>query len=407
MLPPESRRATVSRWLLLAALAIAALFGGLSPALEVDDSASYRDPARSWAAGQGLREGTGAPLEYRPPAYPLSLGLVFRLFGESPRTIALFQVACHVAAILLVRAVLATRDATVANLVSAAALVYPPLLTSTALVLQESFLSLLFAFVFASGTAALRAPTPLRLVVLGAALGLAVLGKVTALVLLPAFVLLVALVPRRAWWKPLAVLGGCVAVAAPWVVRSERLLGRSGLTPGNAGHALLGGTVSNRIEDWPRLPEYVEARRRWEESERARQPHLDAYLAEVARARIAAHPLRWAALVAERVGRFALPARTWAVRTGRAHMGTFPPAYLVLTALHVALFAATALLALRALRQRRWDELAAPAIVFGQQLAHAAAYASPRYGVMVGPVLFGAAGLLVSDAASRRAPPER
>jgi hypothetical protein len=404
---PQTRREALSRGLLLAAAAAALLFLRTVPALDVDDSASYRDPARSWAAGQGLREGNGTPLQFRPPAYPMALGLLFRLFGESARTITAFQVACHVAAILLVRSVIAIRDATVANLVSAAALVYPPLLTSTALVLQETVLSLLFALVFVSGTAALRAPTPRRLALLGASLGLTMLGKATALVLLPAFVVLAAVVRPRAWWKPFLVLGGCTVVVLPWVVRSERLVGRSGLSPGNAGHALLGGTVSNRIEDWSRFPEYLEARRRWEESERAREPHLDLYLAEVARARIAADPMRWAALVAERAGRFALPARTWAVQAGRAHMGTFPPGYVALTALNVLLFAATALLAGRAVRRRRWDELAAPAIVFGQQLAHAVAYASPRYGVMVGPVLFGAAGLLVSEGVAGSAPAER
>jgi hypothetical protein len=296
---------------------------------------------------------------------------------------------------------------TIANLVSAAALVYPPLLTSTALVLQESFLSLLFALVFASGTAALRAPTPFHLAALGASLGLAALGKATALVLLPAFAILVVVVQGRVWWRPLAVLGAFAAVVAPWVVRSERLVGRSGLAPGNAGLTLLGGTVSNRIDDWSYLPEYVEARRRWEESERARQPQLDVYLGEVARARIAAHPFLWASLVAERVGRFTLPARTWAVRVGRARTGTFPPSYLVLTAINVALFAAAALLTLQAARRKTWDELVAPAIVFGEQLAHAAAYASPRYGVMVGPVLFGAAGLLLCEVGSGPASPDR
>lgn len=389
-------REVVSRAVFLAALAAAVVFAATHPALEVDDTGGYRDPARSWAAGRGLRDADGQPLQYRPPAYPLALGLVFRAFGDSPRTVTLFHVSCHATAILLVRGVLAARSAVAANLAAAAALVYPPLLTSTALVLQESFLSLLFALVFNLGASALRAPTPLRLALLGAALGLAALGKATALVFVPPFAFLVAMARPRRWWTPVVVLAAAAAVVMPWVVRSERLMGRSGLAPGNAGHALLGGTVSNRIADWSRFPEYVEARRRWEAGERARQPHLDVYLAELARARIAADPVRWGLLCAERLVRFVLPARTWAVQVGRARTGTFPPSYLALCAVNTLLFAAAAGTALVAVRRRRWDDLAGPVIVFGQQFAHALAYASPRYAVMVGPVLFGAAGLFVS-----------
>ena len=95
------------------------------------------------------------------------------------------------------------------------------------------------------------------------------------------------------------------------------------------------------------------------------------------------------------------------MRAGRARTGTFPPAYLVLTAVNVALFAAAALLTLQAARRKTWDELVAPVIVFGEQLAHVVAYSSPRYGVMVGPVLFGAAGLLLCKLASGAPPPDR
>jgi len=74
-------------------------FAAHTPALEVDDSPLYLEPARSWAASAGLRE-EGRPLESRLPLYPLALGLLDRLAGASPSTIGLFNMACHISAVL-------------------------------------------------------------------------------------------------------------------------------------------------------------------------------------------------------------------------------------------------------------------------------------------------------------------
>jgi hypothetical protein len=150
------------------------------------------------------------------------------------------------------------------------------------------------------------------------------------------------------------------------------------------------------VEDWTALPEYVAARREWMERDHAAHPVLDRYLYRVALRRIAADPGRWLILVGERVARFMLPARHGLVAAGHARTGTFPPWYVALTVVNVALFAGTALLAVRALRRGDLALLAGPLIVFGHQAVYAATYTSPRYAVTVGPVLVGAAALALA-----------
>ena len=129
----------VARTVLWGAILAAFAFPLTYPALTVDDSPSYLNPARSWARGNGLLEANGAPLQQRLPLYPLTLGLTIRLAGDDPRTLGLLNAGLHVAAILVVRSALpmgALRD-----LISGLAIVYPPLLTSSGLVLQESLLA--------------------------------------------------------------------------------------------------------------------------------------------------------------------------------------------------------------------------------------------------------------------------
>ena len=389
---------------LVAAAAAVAAFAVLCPALAVDDSPSYLGPGRSWATGNGLRE-DGRPLESRLPLYPLALGVVIRLFGDAPVTFSLLNATCHVAAVMLARAVLRRRlDPATADLASAAALLYPPLLTSTGLVLQESFLALLLSAFFYSLWRAVESGAAGWIAAAGAALGLSGLAKVTSLPLAVPAAVLVALGPPPAprvpsGARPAARAGIFIVsvflVLLPWAVRNHRVLGRLEVTNSNGGHTFLGGTVSNTITDWTALPEYVAARQEWIDGARSSHPVLEHYLYLVACRRIAAAPGRWLGLVLERTGRFMLPARHWLVAVGWARMGTFPTWYLGLTAINVALFAGTAWLVVLAVRQRDAPLLVGPLIVFGTQAVYAVTYASPRYGVTIGPVLMAAAVLAI------------
>jgi len=63
----------------------------------------------------------------------------------------------------------------------------------------------------------------------------------------------------------------------------------------------------------------------------------------------------------------------------------------------VTLFALAAWLVAHARRRRDLALLVAPVIVFGHLAVYALVYASPRYGVTVGPVLIAAAGLALDE----------
>ena len=405
------RTERTARLLLVFSVASVLSFAIRVPAIAVDDSPSYLEPARSWAAGHGLRGG-GRPLESRLPLYPLALGLVIRLFGDAPVGFSLLNSACHIAAVLLVRDVLRRRvDGTIADFTAAAAILYPPLLTSTGLVLQESFLSLLLALFFWALWRALESGDTAWSAAAGAALGLSALAKVTSLPLAVPAAALVALARpgmggAREWRtsRPVRVaafVAGAALVLSPWAIRNDRVLGRLEVTNNNGGQTLLGGTVSNTITNWSAFPEYLAARQAWSESEHSVYPVLDRYLYVVAWRRIVAAPGHWLTLVVERVGRFMLPARHGLVARGLAQTGTFPPWYIFETAVNAALFAGAAWSVVVAMRRRDAALLAAPLIVFGHHVLYAVTYVSPRYGVTVGPVLIAAAVLAIARPPAR------
>jgi len=368
----------------LAALA----FPWAYPALIIDDSPSYLIPARNWARGGGLTESDGSPLHQRLPLYPFTLGVTIRLFGDDPRTLGLLNAALHVAAILVVRAALpigALRD-----LVSGLALVYPPLLTSSGFVLQESLLSLTLALVFLAMRRALARPGSGAALATGMAIGLSALAKTTVAAVAPLFALAVWREPRGPW-RTAAMLLGCLVPLLPWMAHNGIAFGRPGLANSNAAISVFAGTASNNIQpDWDSFSELVAARADWNGADPVQRGSFDRFLLRRAIERIAADPGRWALLAAERAVRFALPARHWFFATGLSKPASLGPIYAAAIAFQALLFAASAwlILAVRTGKQPLQD-LAAPILVFGHQLVYALSYASPRYGATVGPVLFG------------------
>lgn len=374
------------------------------PALSVDDSPSYLHPAREWAAGRGLREGNGEPLQYRLPLYPLVLGLTLRIAGESPRAIGLLNAGLHVLSILLLLSVLPRRPRS--DLLCAFALVYPPLLTSTGLVLQESLIAFTLTALFVATTRALRPDaSPAWGFTAGLALGASALAKTTVL---PAGALLLVLLWRSAPSRrqALGLLAGATLIIAPWMIRNRLEVGRFEIANGNAGVSLFAGTVANVLTpSWDTFPEYLEARARWEKEGRPEQPVFDRYLARLAVERIAADPSRWAALAVERAFRFMLPARHWFVAAGFSQAGSAGPFYLCAMAIQLLLFAAAAMLMLGGMRRPRdASALVAPLIVFSHLLVYAASHASPRYGATVGPLLFATLAMATLPSSRRTKP---
>ena len=380
--------------MLVAGVAAALAFPFAWPALLVDDSSSYLAPARSWAAGDGLREG-GRPLESRLPAYPFVLGLVIRAGGDDVRWFGVANAAFHVAGMLLVAFLLRRRAPGLVYAVCGLALAYPPFLTSTGMVLQESLIAFLLAVVMVLGWKALESPSPAPAFFTGLALGLATLAKVTALPLVvPLTGLVAATGPPRVRRIALLWLGTVLALA-PWMVRNARETGRFEVTNNNGGLTTFGGTVSNEIADWYRFPEYLAVREAWMAENGGTAAALDRALYGVAARRIAADPGRWLVLVGERVLRFMLPARHWFFQTGRSRPATVGPWYLAAIVVQGALFVSAVLVVLRTWRGRGpWTHLLPPLIVFNHLALYALSYASPRYNVTVAPALV--AGLLLA-----------
>jgi hypothetical protein len=397
------RRLTAAApWL---ALAACLAFPLSYPALSVDDTPSYLGPAREWAAGRGLREANGEPLQQRLPLYPLLLGCTLRIAGDSKVALGLLNAILHVLSVLLVRAALPRRPRS--DLLCAAALVYPPLLTTTGLVLQESLIACTLSVLFVTTTRALRPGASAAWGLLaGVALGTSGLAKTTVL---PAGALLLLLLSttRGARRRALAFVAGTALLLSPWALRNRLELGRFELANANAGVNLFAGTVGNVVSPtWDSFPEYLEARTRWEAGDREREPVFDRYLARLAIERIAADPLRWAGLALERAFRYMLPARHWFFATGRSRPASIGPAYVAATAIQLGLFCACGLLLLEGLRRRDPAALVAPLIVLSHHLVYAASHASPRYGASVGPLLFATAALLSLPAAHDTPPAE-
>ena len=385
---------------LVVALLLCLTFPFVFPALSIDDSPSYLNPAREWAAGRGLREANAAPLQYRLPLYPLLLGSTLRIAGESPVAIGLLNALLHALSILLVRSVLPRQPRS--DLLCAAALVYPPLLTTTGFVLQESLIAFTLAALFAATTRALRpeasrgwglaaglagrerpcqddrstrrrasSPSALAVCRYKAADVRVHRGSGVAAGPLDRPQLADARTLRDGQWKrrnklvcwhgcqcPLAVLGHL-----PRIHRGTRALGKGGSRGGTGVRPLSG-------------------------------PFCDA-----------AYRGRAVALGGPRPGA-GLPLHAacpqWFVVTGRSQTASAGPVYLAAIAIQMLLFGACALLLIDGVRRSRDPSaLVAPLIVFSHQFVYAASHASPRYGATVGPILFASLALVTLPSSGR------
>ncbi|MCM2254278.1 MAG: glycosyltransferase family 39 protein [Vicinamibacteria bacterium] len=377
----------------ITAILLALGFHVLAPVLEVPDSASYLAPARSWARGDGLLEADGSPMSYRMPAFPLVVGIGIRLSGDPGNlaSVSLTNFVCLLLTALLTRRAIRSLGAPdLADLGGAVCLLYPPLLTSTALVLQETLLTLFVTLLFSCLVTATKEDSWGPAGLAGAALGLTLLTKPVIAPTAPLLLLLLAATQRNVRKRVAAFCLLAALVVAPWAIRNAVVLGRIELAPGNTGHTLLGGTVSNQIDDWYGFDEYESAARDWAASA-AGADTLDRHLTRVALHRIAQDPARWARLCLERVGRFMLPSRVFFVQAGLSRTGSFGPLYVVASLVSVALFALTLFVGGLAWRRRDPALAVGPVLVLGHVLVYAATYVSPRYALPITPALIACA----------------
>ena len=237
---PGATSGTLRGWtLVLVGLAAFALVVGIgildaSPVGVAADDAMYVILAKSIATGHGFRflNLPGAPAAtHFPPGYPALLALLWRLAPEFPGNLMLFKAVN--AACLAVVAVAVARFAR--RLLDSAALgialgaitaVSVPLLVLGSMLLSELFFLALLLLALPALEALVRdreagAPaTAWRAVRVGFAIGVLLLVRTHAIVLVPA---MVALLGWRGRWREAAIVGGvAIACLLPWQVWSAR-----------------------------------------------------------------------------------------------------------------------------------------------------------------------------------------
>jgi 4-amino-4-deoxy-L-arabinose transferase-like glycosyltransferase len=195
-----------------------------------DDSVDYIRLGRLIADGKGFGETVlaagGGPTAFRPPAYPIFLGAVFRLTGDSVIAARLVQVVLGVVTVALIgivaRQLFDRRQALVA---AGLAAVYPPLILTGNAVLTEALSLPLQMLVLAAclryrqqGDGGLRLPALCGLLV-----GLCILTRPANIALLLPACLLVMTTPRaRRGLLPAGVVAAAAVVAlAPWQIRNQ------------------------------------------------------------------------------------------------------------------------------------------------------------------------------------------
>jgi hypothetical protein len=223
----------------LAALAVRVAFALLAaPDVKVvppTDAGAYHLLANNLADGRGYirpydrllaRPPAIRPTAEYPPLFPALLSLVARAGGRSLDAQRLAMCFVGAGTVVLIGLLGARVAGWPAGLAAAAvAAVYPMLFQSDAVLMPETLYAFLVAAVLVLAYRALDAPSGLRFLALGAAVGAAALTRAEALLLVPLLVLPLAAVrragdPRRRLALTAVAVGGVAVVVAPWTVRN-------------------------------------------------------------------------------------------------------------------------------------------------------------------------------------------
>ena len=241
------------------ALGVRLLVHSYLPVFASKDTPSYLAPAWEFAEGEEF-----ALSVRRTPVYPLFIFAVLKLGGYDLRTLALLQHLLGVATAgltYLLGRLIYGRPAGLAAAILVA--LSGPLVVYERFVMTETLFTTLLVLALAATLLAARLPSRTRLLLAGLTLGLAILTRPLAQVLLPLLPLALLL---RAWYRGPALgrraaLGrigwyalGLALVLLPWSVRNWLTYGSFG-TEGALGQALISRTIRhddpNRYYDCP------------------------------------------------------------------------------------------------------------------------------------------------------------
>jgi 4-amino-4-deoxy-L-arabinose transferase-like glycosyltransferase len=226
--------------ILLAALAIRVVWVLATPDYQlVHDALDYDNHAASIAAGDGFATSYGRATAFRPPLYPLFLAGVYVVTGpdvEAARIVNAFVGTAIVALIgVLAFGLWGQRVALISMALGA---VYVPLILVGQSVMSEPLAVL---FMLASLAAALRRWA----LVAGVLMGLAILGRANAIILLVPLAFAVWRGPKPA----LVLVVAAALTVAPWTIRNAVVLDHFVPVSTQLGSALAGTYNSDARAD--------------------------------------------------------------------------------------------------------------------------------------------------------------
>jgi 4-amino-4-deoxy-L-arabinose transferase-like glycosyltransferase len=225
------------------------------------DAWFYHLEANLLAGGRGFISpayalfGVSRPTAAHPPLYPMVLAGLSELggTGEVVQRLAgsVFGAGMIVTVGVLARRLVNPR----AGLIAAGlAAVYPMLVTADGALMSETLYGLLIALFLLAVYRLIDAPSTARAIVVGVPLGLGVLTRGEALLLVP--LVLVPLVRRPAGARA-AMVAGCVVVLvlAPWTIRNWVVFGRPVPVSTNLASAVAGSNCAStyfggKVGDW-------------------------------------------------------------------------------------------------------------------------------------------------------------
>jgi 4-amino-4-deoxy-L-arabinose transferase-like glycosyltransferase len=205
----------VAAGLILAALLIRVAFVLATPGYTlVHDALDYQHHAASIAGGHGFALSYGRPTAFRPPAYPIFLAAVYVVTGpdvEWGRIANAFVGTGIVALIGLIAFQLWGRR--VALIALGLAAVYIPLILVGQSIMSEPLFVLCLLGAIACVLHSERWPW---VIAAGVLMGLAILGRANAIILL----LPLAAAVWRGWRAPLVLCVAAALTVAPWTIRN-------------------------------------------------------------------------------------------------------------------------------------------------------------------------------------------
>ncbi len=210
------------------------------------DASAYDQVGWNITRGHGFRLTLNVPIEqdevitYQGPAYQFFLAGIYTVFGHHREAVwiaqALLRALCVLMLYAICRKIFREQGREIGWIAAGVFGFYPDLVEIGAMLMTETFFIFLTVLVLWLFFREYDKPTPLGASLLGAGLGVAILGRSIILLFAPVF--LWWFWRRRAWVPFLGFVGVAAIVLTPWTVRNWNAYGKFIPTMANSGYNL-------------------------------------------------------------------------------------------------------------------------------------------------------------------------